>query len=80
MKTAMELVNPRVFELPTARDNIFFDVVHQELMRDPVNHIKEFLQEKLSTGVKRSAFSDPQLGPDPRPSNLVIHRDHLMIR
>ena len=50
MKTALELVNPRVFELPTARDNIFFDVVHQELMRDPVNHIQEFLQEKLSTG------------------------------
>ena len=44
------MVNPRVFELPTARDNIFFDVVHQELMSDPVQHIQEFLQEKLSTG------------------------------
>ena len=46
----LEMVNPLIFELPTGRTNIFFEVVHKELMSSPLQNLYEFLAEKTRGG------------------------------
>ena len=41
---------PDIFELAAGRTNIFFDVVHTELMSSPLQNLYEFLEEKLRGG------------------------------
>ena len=44
------MVNPRIFELAAGRTNIFFDVVHTELMKSPLQNLQQFLAEKTRVG------------------------------
>ena len=46
----MDMKSPLVFELPAARTNIYLDVVIKELLHDPIEHLLEFLEEKLISG------------------------------
>ena len=42
--------NPRTFELPAHRTNIYVDVAHKDLMKKPLHNLHNFLEDKLSTG------------------------------
>ena len=48
--SCLKLSNPVTFELPTARDNLYFDVVLKELLCNPIQHLLQFLDEKLKSG------------------------------
>ena len=48
--STLKMDKPDIFELATGRTNIFFDVVHTELMSSPLQHLYEFLEEKLRGG------------------------------
>merc|ERR1711894_8516 len=42
--------NPTTFELPIVRRNLYFDVVFQELLANPIRNLVEFLDAKLADG------------------------------
>ena len=50
IKDTLRMENPTVFELPIARQNLYFDVVFQELLANPLQDLLEFLDEKLCSG------------------------------
>ena len=48
--TSLRMENPITFERPIARRNLYFDVVFQELLANPIENLLRFLDEKLEGG------------------------------
>ena len=46
----MRMENPTTFELPIGRRNLYFDVVFQELLVNPMQNLVQFLDAKLGDG------------------------------
>ena len=47
---ALKMDNPRIFERPAGRSNLYIDIVHQELFCNPIQNLIDFIEEKLSGG------------------------------
>ena len=50
IKATLKMVDPITYELPSRRNNLYIDVVIQELLPDPVLHMSDFINEKLQNG------------------------------
>ena len=50
-----------MFELPVARTNIYLDIVFKELLRDPIENLLEFLDEKLISGGSAIIYTKTRL-------------------
>lgn len=50
ISTSLRMENPTTFELPIVRRNLYFDVVFQELLANPIRNLVEFLDAKLAAG------------------------------
>ena len=46
----LRMENPTTFERPIARRNLYFDVVFQELLANPIQNLVQFLDAKLDDG------------------------------
>ena len=43
---SLKILDPEIFELPARRNNLYIDVVFQELLTCPIKHLSDFIDEK----------------------------------